>query len=395
MTLELFRDKDVFIFGCGIAGQWLASNGDFKVRGFIDNNLKKNGKVFQSYKVFSPEQVRGMIEPTDIILNTVLDIQDVIPVIDANFPNNKSIAVGEFFNEEKVQINRTEASDDFIEYSLKAVEMCHKSYVSKDRRFLHSIDIVISEKCSLNCKDCSNLMQFYKRPKNLTYETVIGDFQKLMNKIRHVYEVRLIGGEPFMNKEVYPIIDYFIKNSAISKLVVYSNATIPLKPELMKNFATPKLVFSITDYGSLSRNTKKVTDTLDDLNISYRALPPNNWTDSGRMQDFERSEQSMKDTFEDCCGKNLYTMMYGKLYRCPFSANAERLSGIPKDERNSVKVDASLDDIEFFTNEIEYIPACNYCNGRSHGAPEIEPAIQSKVKLEYKVYKDHDENVEV
>ena len=77
MTLELFRDKDVFIFGCGIAGQWLASNGDFKVRGFIDNNLKKNGKVFQSYKVFSPEQVRKMIEPTDIILNTVLDIQDV------------------------------------------------------------------------------------------------------------------------------------------------------------------------------------------------------------------------------------------------------------------------------------------------------------------------------
>ena len=80
--------------------------------------------------------------------------------------------------------------------------------------------------------------------------------------------------------------------------------------------------------------------------------------------------------------------MYGKLYRCPFSANAERLSGIPKDEGNSVSVEAPLEDIEHYTNELKYIPACNYCNGRAHDAPEIEPAIQSKIKLDYKMYSE-------
>ena len=393
MALEFFDQKEVFIFGFGAAGKWVASTGNFKVRGFIDNNLKKNGRSFQSYKVFSPAQVRDIINPSDIILNTVLDIQDVIPVIETNFPDNQSFALGEFLDDEKVENNGTESSNEFIEYSLKAVEMCHKSHVNKDRRFLHSVDIVISEKCSLNCKDCSNLMQYYKSPQNLTYQTVTGDFEKLMSRINHIYEVRLIGGEPFMNKEIYSIIDYFIEHQSITKLVVYTNATIPLKSELMKKFVTPKLVFSITDYGSLSRNTKRVTDVLDDLNISYRSLPPNNWTDSGRMHDFQRSEESMIDTFERCCGKNLYTMMYGKLYRCPFSANAERLSGIPKDPRNSVKVNSNLDEIESFTNEIKYIPACNYCNGRAHDAPEITPAIQSKVKLNYKIYSETDETV--
>ena len=127
MKIDFLNGKDVFIFGFGIAGKWLASNGDLNVRGFIDNNLKKNGRTFLSHKVFSPKQVKHIIKPKDIILNTVLDIQDVIPVIEANFPENQAIPIGEFLNDEKVKINKTEASNEFIEYSLKAVEMCHKS----------------------------------------------------------------------------------------------------------------------------------------------------------------------------------------------------------------------------------------------------------------------------
>ena len=78
--------------------------------------------------------------------------------------------------------------------------------------------------------------------------------------------------------------------------------------------------------------------------------------------------------------------MYGKLYRCPFASNAERLHAIPLDKKNGVSLDASLDEIINYTNEIKYIPACNFCNGRSHDAPEIIPAIQAKGKLPYKKY---------
>ena len=41
----------------------------------------------------------------------------------------------------------------------------------------------------------------------------------------------------------------------------------------MKEYVTPKLVFSITDYGDLSKNTNKVTDLLSEMNIAYRAFP--------------------------------------------------------------------------------------------------------------------------
>ena len=138
-------------------------------------------------------------------------------------------------------------------------------------------------------------MQYYKNAQNINYEMIKEDFEKLSKKMDHIFEVRLIGGEPFMNKDIYRIIDYFIDHKKITNLVVYTNATIPLKAELMKKFSTPKLVFSITDYGNLSKNTQKVIDVLKIENIPYRSMPPNNWTDSAVIKDQKRTEEGMID----------------------------------------------------------------------------------------------------
>ena len=381
-----FIDKNIWIYGFGSAGKWASDNINANIKGFIDSGSAKHKLKYKNLNVISPDEAKSLVQKDDIILITVLDIQDVIPVLNEKLKNIKWIAIGKELNDQKAINNTTGDTDDFVEYTLKAVELCHKNYLSNNKKFLHSVDIVISEKCSLNCKDCSNLMQYYKNAQNINYEMITEDFEKLSKKMDHIFEVRLIGGEPFMNKDIYRIIDYFLDNKKITNLVVYTNATIPLKAELMKKFSTPKLVFSITDYGNLSKNTQKVIDVLKLENIPYRSMPPNNWTDSAVIKDQKRTEEGMIDIFKRCCGKNLFTIMYGKIYRCPFVSNAERLHAIPYDKKNGVSLDASLEEIINYTNEIKYIPACNFCNGRSHDAPEIIPAIQAKGKLPYKKY---------
>lgn len=379
------KANDVWIYGFGAAGKWASDNINASVKGFIDSGAAKHGKKYKDLLVYSPEEAKKQIKSSDSIFVTVLDIQDVIPIIENKF-DNKWFALGEFITNQKADLNLTDESDEFIEYTLKAAELCHKSFLKKDNKFLHSVDIVISEKCTLNCKDCANLMQYYEDAKNIDFEMVVRDFENLVSKIDHIFEVRLIGGEPFVNKDIYKIIDYFLNSNKITKLVIYTNATIPLKGDLMKKYVTPKLVFSITDYGALSKNTNKVIDLLDEMNIAYRALPPNNWTDSAVIKDQKRSEDGMIDIFERCCGKNLFTIMYGKLYRCPFVSNAERLHAIPFDDKNGVSLESSIEEIVEYTSGIKYLPACNFCNGRSHDAPEIIPAIQAKEKLPFKKY---------
>ncbi len=384
MIFDNFIGKRIYIYGFGIAGRWLSDELSEWVAGFVDSDSKKHGQTYGGKRVLSTEELKDAILPGDVIIITVIDIQDVYKKCLDLFPLNECVPVGKFLNNTRVGNNRTTESSAYIEYTLKAVEECHKSFLSMNRRFLHSVDVVITEKCSLNCKDCSNLMQYYEDPRNLDEADIVKDFEELTLNLDRIFEVRLIGGEPFMHKGIYSLITYFINHEKVNSLVVYTNATIPLKPESMKAFRDPKLVFSITDYGTLSRNTGGVIKVLEDLGISYRSMPPSNWTDSGFMKDFSRTKVEMQELFEKCCAKNLFTLMYGRLYRCPFAANAERLGGIPFDHRNSVAASASMSEIETFTNDLTYIPACNFCNGRSHDASEIVPAIQAKGVLPYK-----------
>ena len=387
-NIKLEKYENIYVYGFGLSGRWFADNSLKKIKNFIDTDLKKSGKSHNNVNVLTINEAKKLITNRDLIIVSVVDIQDVTPILKKEFQNIEWLALGVYLNEKEVEKSKNFTEEDlsFIQYSLNAVEKCHKAFISKDKLFLRSIDIVISEKCSLKCRDCSNLMQYYLHPKNFSYEQIKTEFQELTKNITHVFEVRLIGGEPFMNKQIYEIIDYFLYNSKISKLVIYTNGTIPLKKDRIKNYNKSKLVFTITDYGNLSKNTDKVYNDLINFKVPLRRHPPENWTDSGTIHDFQRTENQMKELFDKCCGKNLLTSMNGKLYRCPFAANAESFKGIPHDEKNSIPINSSADSIEKYTKELEFIPACNFCKGRSFDSEEIVPAIQVKKPLEYKKY---------
>ena len=379
-------NKDIFIYGFGTSGKWLSSNIKGRIRGFIDSDTKKTSLKFNNIPVYSIEEAKKLINKNTLIIVTVLDIQDVISTVESLSPG-KWLPLGKFLNNEQVINNPLKNEDkSYVEYSLKAVESCHKSYFSTKKLFLKSIDIIITERCSLKCKDCSNLMQYYVNPINVSLNEILKDFETLINNVDHIYEIRLIGGEPFMNKDIYRIINEISKNKKLSRIVIYTNATIPLKVEYIDILKHSKIVFSVTTYGKLSKNTQKVIDFLKKNKIPYRDHPPENWTDCGVIYDFKRKESEMEKLFEDCCGKNLLTVTNGKLYRCPFVANAERLNAIPKDSGNYVNVNDYKKNIKKYTTQINYIPACNYCMGRSYDAPKIKPAIQTKKPLDYKTY---------
>ena len=111
-----------------------------------------------------------------------------------------------------------------------------------------------------------------------------------------------------MNKDIYKIINYMNSSTKISKIVIYSNATIPIKETEyeIKVLQHPKVLFSITDYGNLSKNTERVVSALERFNINYKRRPPEYWTDSGTIHNFNRTVPELEELFEVISyGKNL------------------------------------------------------------------------------------------
>ena len=85
----------------------------------------------------------------------------------------------------------------------------------------------------------------------------------------------------------------------------------------------------------------------------------------------------------NCCNSDIISLLHGKLYRCPFSANGTNLKAIPEDKTDIVDlVDDTISlkdlrkDIYNLVYNKEFLTACNYCNGRDFNTKEIKAAIQ-------------------
>ena len=93
-------------------------------------------------------------------------------------------------------------------------------------------------------------------------------------------------------------------------------------------------------------------------------------------------------------------MTDGKLFRCPFSANVERLMAIPQANSDFVSVrnvrnnphkkELIKKKLRWFLREKPFLSACDSCNGRTYGDPEITPGIQSKKPIEYTLFERHE-----
>ena len=101
---------------------------------------------------------------------------------------------------------------------------------------------MLTEKCSLKCKDCSNLMQYYAKPIDEDYDILIHSLDKFMKNVDFVNEVRLIGGEPLMYKKIDQVMEKILTYNNYEKIFVYTNGTIVPKGNRLEVFKRIKII---------------------------------------------------------------------------------------------------------------------------------------------------------
>ena len=115
--------------------------------------------------------------------------------------------------------DRCKVQLDLYNYSVNATRDSHQLNVN-------SIDLVLTEKCSLKCKNCSNLMQYYEQPIDNDLELLIKSFDNFIKAVDYCYEVRMIGGEPLMYKNINRVIEHVLSKKNIGNVIIYTNGTI-------------------------------------------------------------------------------------------------------------------------------------------------------------------------
>lgn len=358
---------------------------------FVDFSTSNKGKNFLGIPVIGPEDLIN--KPKSILYLCALNFDYILDKFSKKFKKHSFadpthlIKDIDFDNVDNVfTTNRLSTLSAQLTYAIKGY-IQNKSI--KEKLFINSLDLVLTERCTLKCANCSNLMQYYKSPINSPEDLLIDSLSNILNSIDSLNELRLIGGEPLINKSIYKIIQIADQSNKIENLVVYTNGTIlPKRKDLEMISGIKGLVFKISDYGlNLSRQIDSLTKLLNEYNIFTIREPINTWTDSGRIMNLNRSNKELYDVFGQCCVKDCLTLLHGKLFMCPFSANLynldnEKYSYVNYINIKEIDLNFLKKEIKNFIYKFKFMKACNNCNGRDHNVEKIPAAEQTRKVLE-------------
>ncbi len=366
------------------------------VSAFCDNEARKADTFFCGLKVIHSSSLKKKFPQAKIII-AYHNIDDCAHQI-KEMGYNEIYSSLQLIENYKLDNYKHLIPQSYMKAKISVSKASHSFYFDKNKTFLRSLDIVITTKCSMSCESCANLMQFYSSAQN-TDDKIVDALEILENNVDYIGEYRIIGGEPLMNRN-WDEITCKIASKKKRNIFIYTNGTIAPKEDKLKKIAGKNINFYITDYGKLSQNVNNLEESLKRHGITYQRELAHNWVDCSNIRKHYRNTERLKQVFKECCAKKLFTLLSGKLFTCPFIANAATLKAIPDNKADYVDL---FSDSESLKNKIKklvnmnfFFPACDFCDGRPidpttaleyAGKGFIKAGVQANERLNYKEYK--------
>ena len=182
-------------------------------------------------------------------------------------------------------------------------------------------------------------------------------------------------------------LDHLANYQNIDSIIVYTNWTILPSVDLKKSLKNSNSIVEISNYGNASRNALELKNILTNYDIPCTLKDPV-WTDSGRIHNYKNeSHQELSEKYFRCCTNDILTLLHGKIYHCPFSANLINLDSKyfydddVLDISNINSSNALRVKLSSFYKGKKYLNSCNYCNGRDFTVPLVPTAVQTRKPL--------------
>jgi len=383
---ENFRsleNKKVVLFGAGLylpIAIFSLGQHNIKVVSICDNDIEKQGKNIYGLDILSPEESAQKYTDAVFIISTYPKYINEIKrqLYDLGVKKIKDTA----FCFARFEVGNDDFSEgiSYINFQLETFFYDYFTLFYPQLLVLPSLDVVITEKCSLRCKDCANLMPHFENPQNIDYDSLFASVDKVMNEIDYLLEFRVLGGEAFMNPEAYRFINRLRQYDNYGRIAVYSNGTIVPAKENLTALKHEDTFVRISNYGSISKNLQTILDVFAKERIYYACEAVDKWQDCAHVKKIERTQQELKQTFATCCAKTTLSLLYNKIHICPFSSSVFALHLLPEDIEEAVNLSDSetiRQGLYRLLHQKKYFEICKYCPGRDIRELTIPAAIQT------------------
>ena len=353
--------ENVIIWGAGINGLKLKRNLEkftesVKVCFFCDNNTKKQGCSLEGVKILSYDQIVQMYEEgwDGSIVISVLQLADIV---------------------ENVRKSGVKA---------KVYGVSHKWYLRENSHYkvltdlLYGIDVTrprldyfeyhVSWHCNLKCKGCIHFSNVAKEEFG-DLEKYKCDIQRLKELYWGVGTIRIMGGEPLLNKNFleFCIVSRNLFPDASIKVATNGLLIPNLDTEVLKVMSAYGIGFDITQYPPTSILKEKIELKCMENDVVFGMTPlRDKFYDSSNLKGDSNGELE----WESCLSNDCHFLDNGHIAVCALPILYEKFKGILNvnmeicDEDIINIYDKELDGFSLNERLSRPMPACRYCNAR-------------------------------
>lgn len=353
--------ENVIIWGAGLNGLKLKRDldrcmGEVRVCYFCDNNVKKMGCRLDGIEILSYKQIIQMHEEgwEGSIAISVIELTGIVEQIRISGFKGKVYGIPyKWYYKESG-------------YYKDIVDLLYEIDMTKPR--LDYYEYHVSWHCNLKCKGCIHFSNVAKKE--------FGNLVKYKNDIRRLKElywgvrsVRLMGGEPLLNRELP---DFCIATRNVfpdSSIRVATNGLlIPnLDEKVLKVMSENGIGFDITQYPPTSELKEKIELKCLESDVAYLMTPyRDKFYDSNNLAGDSDGELEWKN----CMSSDCHFLDEGCIAVCAMPILHKKLKGIINtnveicDEDIIDIYDEELDGFSLNARLSKAMPVCRYCNAR-------------------------------
>lgn len=358
------------VFGCK-DGEYVydqlkkSDDSPYQINYFCDNNASLHGHSIDGIQVISPDALYEKY--------TDGSIDSVIVAVRNGY--NRWAITDQLVNKGIGRQNISWVKPSVLTYSLPMSfnrdEITWPGFL--DKPTIPYLELHVHDGCNLKCKGClhySNLFGMDEKPDG---DVIIRDIQRISEKCE-IFQLRLLGGEPLLRKDLAEILLKIRKTLPDTDIAIVTNGTLitKQKKELFDVMKETNVGFNITLYPPTYEKRNEIHKVLDENGVAYGSHKT-------RADEFSKgflikpNNSAEIKSHEICVSKGCLFLRNGRIYKCAPEALSDRFYdhfGIQRnnEEESTAGTDIYDDSVDWegLIDRLYRLPVyqCRYCSDK-------------------------------